>query len=71
MGKDWKPRAKFVDPNQLTRKVFDKYCDRMEIRLARVKEDYRADLAALMKRLINLERAFDDIFPIETLDEDH
>ncbi len=61
--------AGFVDPRVLNRKVFDKYCDRMDIKLARIREDYRADLAALMKRLINLERAFDEIFPIETLDE--
>ncbi len=58
--------AGFVDPRQLSRKVFDKYCDRMDIRVARIKEDYRADLAALLARLINLERILEDLFPIES-----
>ncbi len=61
----WKPRAKFTDPTKLTRKVFDKYCDRMELKLQRVKEDYRADLQALFHRITNLEAQLTLYFPIE------
>ncbi len=37
------------------RKVYDKYQDRMEIRLARVKEDHRNDLKAILARITTLE----------------
>ncbi len=47
------------------RRVYDKYQDRMEIRLARLKEDNRNDLLALVKRLNNLEAQLDRHFPIE------
>ncbi len=43
------------------RKVYDKYQDRMEIRLSRVREDYRADMAALVARLILLEEAVEEL----------
>ncbi len=38
------------------RRVFDKYTDRMAVTIARVKEDYRADIKALLQRLRNLEK---------------
>ncbi len=54
------------------RKVFDKAMDRQDLRLKRVKEDYRADLKAMVQRLINLEdtvgrlvRQIERHFPIE------
>ncbi len=37
------------------RKVFDKHVDRMETKRLRDREDHRADMEALIKRLINLE----------------
>ncbi len=55
------------------RKVFDKSMDRMELRIQRIKEDYRADLVAIMARIVRLEESFvllddkiTDLFPIET-----
>ncbi len=55
MANNWKPKKKFSDPTRLSRKVFDKYCDRMDVKLARVKEDYRADIVALLGRITTLE----------------
>ncbi len=55
MSNDWKPRVKFTDPTRLSRKVFDKHVDRMEIKRKRDREDHRADMQALIKRLLNLE----------------
>ncbi len=52
---EWKPKRQFVDPQKLNRKVFDKHVDRMEVKRARDREDHRADMQALMKRLLNLE----------------
>ncbi len=37
------------------RKIFDKHVDRMEVRRKRDREDHRADMQALIKRLLNLE----------------
>ncbi len=52
---EWKPKRKFVDPNRLTRKVFDKHVDRMELKRLRDREDHRADMKALLRRMENLE----------------
>jgi len=61
MAEEWKPRRKFSDPTKLSRKVFDKHVDQMERKLGRVKEDYRADLKALLKRLLNLENQLETL----------
>ncbi len=55
MSKDWKLGRKFVDPTRLTRKVFDKHVDQMKVKRERDLINSRADFAALIKRLINLE----------------
>ncbi len=52
-------------PDYISRKLFDKYQDRMDLRLVRIKEDYRNDMLALLNRLQNLEDRFDELFPIE------
>lgn len=44
----------------MPRKVFDKYQDRMELKVTRIKEDYRADIAALIGRINNLERIVEE-----------
>ncbi len=41
--------------NSTPRKVFEKYIDRMALRRDRDREDHRADMQALIKRLLNLE----------------
>ncbi len=41
--------------NSTPRKVFDKHVDRMETKRQRDREDHRADMQALIKRLNNLE----------------
>ncbi len=41
--------------NSTPRKVFDAYIDRMAVKRARDKEDHRADVQALLKRISNLE----------------
>ncbi len=41
--------------NSTPRKVFDKFIDKMAIRRTRDLEDHRADMQALIKRLLNLE----------------
>ncbi len=41
--------------NSTPRKVFEAYIDRMAVKRARDKEDHRADVQALIKRLLNLE----------------
>ncbi len=56
--------AQFKDPTKLTRRVFDKYCDRMDLRVARIKEDYRADMKALLARVVLLEECFDHEHPV-------
>ncbi len=58
---EWKPKRKFVDPNTLTRKVFDKHVDRIELRRKRDVEDHRADMKALLARLVRLEEAHEDL----------
>ncbi len=55
MANDWKPRRKFVDPTKLSRKVFDRHVDQMEIKRKRDRDDHRADMKALFQRLRNLE----------------
>lgn len=37
------------------RKIFEKHVDRMELRRQRDRADHRADLQALIKRVLNLE----------------
>ncbi len=61
MSDTWKPKAKFSDPTRLTRKVFDKHVDRMEQLRKRDKDDHRADMKAMLHRLINLEQALQDL----------
>ncbi len=57
-------------PDYISRKMFDKYQDRLDLRVQRIKEDYRNDISALMARLITVEQAFallhdklTDLFP--------
>ncbi len=45
--------------------MFDLYQDRLDRRVARIKEDYRSDIAALLGRVQNLETLWDQLFPIE------
>ncbi len=61
MSSDWKPRRKFVDPQKLSRKVFDAHVDRVEVKRKRDRDDHRADMQALIHRLINLEQALQDL----------
>ncbi len=42
--------------NSTPRKVFDKHVDRMETRRQRDREDHRADMKALLARLVLLEK---------------
>ncbi len=48
--------AKRNQYNSTPRKVFDKAIDRQDVRLARHKEDHRADVNALLQRLNNVEK---------------
>ncbi len=41
--------------NSTPRKVFDKAMDRQDLRLSRHKEDHRADVNALLQKIIELE----------------
>ncbi len=67
---DLMPDNPGVDPYKfLTRKVFDKVHDRLDLRIARIKQDYRADVAAVLRRVQNLERQWSELFPIEEQDE--
>ncbi len=61
MSSDWKPRRQFVDPQKLSRKVFDKHVDQMEIKRKRDKDDLRADLKAIFRRMENLETQLTDL----------
>ncbi len=61
MSEEWKLKRKFVDPNRLTRKVFDKHVDRMEQKRKRDLEDHRADQKALFQRIRNLENQLVDL----------
>ncbi len=47
--------------NSTPRKVFDVYIDRMATKRARDKEDHRADIAALLRRLQNIELALTEL----------
>ncbi len=47
--------------NSTPRKVFDKHVDRMELKRQRDKQDHRADMQALIKRLVNLENVLDNL----------
>jgi len=47
--------------NHTPRKVFDKGMDGIKLRILRVKEDYRADMASLVARLILLEEAVEEL----------
>ncbi len=51
---DFNPKANRY--SHTPRKVFDKAMDRMDLKRQRDREDHRADMAALIKRLLNLER---------------
>ncbi len=41
--------------NSTPRKVFDKHVDRIEVRRQRDRQDHRADMKALIQRMVNLE----------------
>ncbi len=41
--------------NSTPRKIFDKHVDRMEVKRKRDKDDHRADMKALLQRLLSLE----------------
>ncbi len=47
--------------NSTPRKLFDKHVDRMEIKRVRDREDHRADMQALIKRLVNLENQLTEL----------
>ncbi len=52
----WKPGN--AGPNRYSstpRKIFDKHVDRVEAKRQRDREDHRADLKALISRMVNLE----------------
>ncbi len=51
---DFNRRANRYD--HTPRKVFDKGMDRMELRIQRVKEDYRNDFQAIFHRMENIEQ---------------
>ncbi len=40
------------------RKVFDKYVDRMDLKLMRAKEDHRSDIGTLVRQIRKLESQF-------------
>ncbi len=65
MGYNDKPRGRPYRPDYISRKMFDIYQDRLDRRVARIKEDYRADIAALVGRVQNLEQLWDKLFPVE------
>ncbi len=52
-------------PDYISRKMFDVYQDRLDRRVARIKEDYRSDIVAVLARVQNLETLWDQLFPIE------
>lgn len=58
--KDWDHKY-----NSVPRKVFDKSLDRIDIRIQRIKEDYRNDLVAILARIVTIEQAFEKYFPVE------
>ncbi len=41
--------------NSTPRKVFDKYVDRMDLKLLRAKEDHRSDIGTLIRKLKELD----------------
>ncbi len=45
----------------VTRKAFDRYCDLIDRRRQREVKDHRADLQAMIHRMINLEQALQDL----------
>ncbi len=47
--------------NSTPRKVFDKHVDRIELRRQRDRQDHRADMQALIKRLLNLENQLEQL----------
>ncbi len=53
MADHYNPATKYT---HTTRKVFDKHVDRMELRRQRDRDDHRADIAALLKRISNIEK---------------
>ncbi len=66
MAEEWKPGKKFVDPTKLSRKVFDKHVDRIELHRKRDRDDHRADIQALFQRITNLENQLSQV--VEQLD---
>ncbi len=46
--------------NSTPRKVFDSYIDRMAIKLMRQREDHRADVHALLQRIVSVEQALQE-----------
>ncbi len=45
--------------NSTPRKVFDAYIDRMAVKRTRDKQDHRADMQALIKKINELEQALE------------
>jgi len=57
-------------PDYISRKLFDKYQDRMDLRISRLKEDYRADIAMLQRRFQKIQDQMTQLFPIEDHEEE-
>ncbi len=55
------PKGKPYRPDYISRKMFDIYQDRLDLRVQRIQEDYRADVAALLARINSLEARFTEM----------
>ncbi len=55
------PKGKPYRPDYISRKMFDVYQDRLDLRVQRIKEDYRADVHALLARIVVMEKAIEDL----------
>ncbi len=53
--------ARPYKPDYVSRKLVDRMNDKFNLRIIRIKEDYRADMAALARRLILLEEAVEEL----------
>ncbi len=57
-------------PDYISRKLFDKYQDRMDLRIARLKEDFRNDIALIKFEFQKLMDQQTLLFPIEEEPDD-
>ncbi len=57
-------------PDYISRKLFDKYQDRIDLRLTRIKEDYRNDLATVLATVQEMQDQLTELFPIEDYEDD-